>query len=179
MQPLTIRRFFGIFFGFILLSCCGHSKKTIVSFEEKTVDKCFLIQEFVELGQETFEPYLEEYSSFINESNRFDLLIRVLGQNSKLIRITNINNNGDGGNQLKIKTLIGDSESEKQVSFDYEELIKNIDVSSKLYHCNTSSSDLGTEIYLLKIDKELVLKIWVENGNYRHLREYSKKCVTG
>lgn len=172
MHLLMINKMlFWVFLGCFFTSCNVDATKATMQHDRSEESSCLLIQEFVSLGNETFEPYLEEYSSFMEDENRFDMLIRVLGQTSKLIRVTSLD---DTENELVVRMFLENNVFEKHVSYDIESLIRGVSKSSKLYYCNVGASDLGTEIYLLKLDEELVLKIWVENGNYIHLTEGDK-----
>lgn len=148
----------------VVAACNTHSSRIIQQPVESTKSKCFFVQELVLIGSGNFEPYLEEYNSFMEGRNQFDMLIKVLGQSPKLIRVTNVEDN-----RLEVRTLKANSSSEKQIIFDVKALITTVKKSSKFYYCNDGASDFGSEIYLLKIKGELILKIWIENGRYDHL----------
>lgn len=166
MQLLTIRVSLWVFLVCYVSSCDTHPKMINLQSKKSKNDTCFLIQEYVSIGNETFEPFTESYDSFMKEDNHFDMLIRVLGQTPKLIRITSFYANKD---ELIVRTFTSNDNYEKLVAFDVKPLLTRLKESNKLYHCNPGSTDFGTEIYLLKVQGKLVLKIWIENGRYDQL----------
>lgn len=169
MLQNIISNLFLIFVGALLLCCksnLGGKNRNEVLNTTDTIGNCYLIQKFLSVGEDIFKPYADEYKIFLSEKNRFDLLVRQLGQRSKVIRITSVENEKD---KLRMIKMSRDGKFESEIEFNFESVIPLISESGRVYQCNVASSDLGTTIYLLKIGGDLLVQIWVENGNYRHL----------
>ncbi len=143
-------------------------KKTQNDFTKPKRENCLVVQETVSIGKDIFGPFKNEYENFLDDSCKFNLLIRTLGQNPKVVRIKSLD---AAGSQLELTILTPKDSIKRLVDFNIDFLLAKLKKGSKVYSCNTGKSDLGTEIYFLKLNGETFLKVWIENGTYTHLQD--------
>jgi len=157
-----------ILFGVCFYSCSISKTdvKEIVAPKEISGEPCVIIQDSIDLGPKMFHPFDSIFNDFNSSDFEVDIIIRSIGQVSSLIRVSS--------ETLENSTYIIDELTNKlaQRTEIQDFSIKNLtheSYYSKVFLCNTASSDMGTHIYLVKLKGVLVLKLWIENGAFKHL----------
>ncbi|MEO1518756.1 MAG: hypothetical protein AAFV95_27325, partial [Bacteroidota bacterium] len=121
--------------------------------------RCSLLQDVVDINPTLFEPFGDVYKAFMERDSGISIVSRTMGQRSEVcwlyqlkkdteFQLMKYNEKG----LLKDTILTVEPMILENVSGDYAFL------------CNQNSTDLGTNVYILKKGNLIVSNMWFENG---------------